>query len=287
METPQPNQNDLKSQILTRIEKDSLCPRPRYIFGSKECAVWSLWFLTVLLGALSIAITLFVVMHRQYSLYEVTHKSFFAFVIEVLPYLWITVFSLMVIFAVYNLRHTKTGYRYPLWQILGSSLILSLAGGSLLHLAGAGFTLDKMMGNLSKEYTSQERLELRFWQKPDEGRLVGVFLGAADGVPQPLFMLQDVHSTKWEMDITELAAEDVFLIESGKRVRVLGFVRSAMPPQFQACAIFPWIYEREYSRHELRELKKLMNDRMAAYREPRLVEEMARSCIGLPALRPM
>lgn len=275
MELLPPGKHDLKTEVLTRIEKDALCPRSKYFFGSKECAVWSLWFLTVLLGALSIAVTLFVVMHRQYSFYEVTHTSFFAFVVDVLPYLWITVFSIMVIFAVYNLRHTKHGYRYPLWKILGSSVILSLAGGSLLHLAGVGFNLDRTIGNFSKDYTSQEKLELRFWQNPEEGRLVGVFLGAEDGVPLPLMVLEDTRGTRWEMDVTELNDSDIRIIEKGRKVRVIGVLENALPAQFFACAVFPWVYEQKYSMRELGEMKRSMQERIMRHTQalPGVIEE--------------
>lgn len=275
MELLPPGKHDLKTEVLTRIEKDALCPHPKYFFGSKECAVWSLWFLTVLLGALSIAVTLFVVMHRQYSFYEVTHTSFFSFVVDVLPYLWITVFSIMVIFAVYNLRHTKHGYRYPLWKILGSSVILSLAGGSLLHLAGVGFSLDRTIGNFSKDYTSQEKLELRFWQNPDEGRLVGVFLDSEDGVPLPLMVLEDTRGTRWEMDVTELNDTDIRIIEKGKQVRVLGVLENSLPAQFFACAVFPWVYEQKYSMRELGEMKRSMQERIMRHTQalPGVVEE--------------
>ncbi|OGG65769.1 hypothetical protein A2929_01970 [Candidatus Kaiserbacteria bacterium RIFCSPLOWO2_01_FULL_45_25] len=237
--------------------------------------MWGLWFLTVLLGALSVAVTLFVLMHRQYSFYQVTHTSFLTFMVDVLPYLWIAMFSVMVIFAVYNFRHTKHGYRYPLWKILGSSVILSLAGGALLHLGGVGFSLDRTIGNFSKEYTSQEKLEMRFWQNPEEGRLVGVFLGAEDGVPLPLVVLEDARGTRWEMNVAELNDVDIRIIESGKRVRVLGVLENALPAQFYACAVFPWIYEQRYSMHELGEMKRSMQERILRHTQalPGVVEE--------------
>ena len=275
METSQTNQPDLKNQILSRIEKDALCPDSRLIISSKEYAMWGLWFLTVLLGALSVAVTLFVLMHRQYSFYQVTHTSFLTFMVDVLPYLWIAMFSVMVIFAVYNFRHTKHGYRYPLWKILGSSVILSLAGGALLHLGGVGFSLDRTIGNFSKEYTSQEKLEMRFWQNPEEGRLVGVFLGSEDGVPLPLVVLEDARGTRWEMNVAELNDVDIRIIESGKRVRVLGVLENALPAQFYACAVFPWIYEQRYSMHELGEMKRSMQERILRHTQalPGVVEE--------------
>ena len=278
MEPERQSAVDLKSQVLARIEKESVCPHSRLFFGSRECGVWTLWFLTVLFGALSVAVTLFVVTFQQYSFYEATHESFFAFAIDVLPYLWIFLFVVMVLFAVYNLRHTKNGYRYPLWKIVGSSLVLSLAGGSFLHIAGVGFSLDKQMGLFSKDYPSQEKLELKTWQNPQEGRLVGVLLSAEDGVPQPLFVVEDVSGTRWTTDISELHEMDRFVLETEKRVRVLGLLEDVNPPTFHACAVFPWVYEHEYSRSELRDMKNLMKERIARHRATGELPSLSRKC---------
>lgn len=269
---------DLKSQVLARIEKEAVCPRSRLFFGSRECGVWALWFLTVLFGALSVAITLFVVTFQQYSLYEATHESFFAFAVDVLPYLWILLFAVMVLFAVYNLRHTKNGYRYPLWKIALSSVVLSLAGGSVLHLAGVGFNFDKQMGVFAKDYQSQEKLELKLWQAPQEGRLVGVLLSAEDGVPQPLFVIEDIKGTRWNTDISELHELDRFVLETEKRVRVLGLLEDVNPPTFHACAVFPWVYEHEYSRSELRDMKNMMKERIVRHKATGELENISKKC---------
>ncbi len=273
-----PGRKDLKTQILTRIEKESVCPRSRLFFGSIECGVWALWGLTVLFGALSVAVTLFVVTFQQYSLYEATHASFFAFAVDVLPYLWIILFAAMVLFAVYNLRHTKNGYRYPLWKIVGSSLLVSLAGGSLLHLAGVGFNFDKQMGLFSKDYQSQEKRELALWQSPQEGRLVGAFLSAEDGVPQPLFVLEDVAGVRWATDVSELHELDTYLLSTGKRVRVLGLLEDVNPPTFHACVVFPWTYDHEYSRGELRDMKQMMKERISRHRNTDELSSMSKKC---------
>lgn len=281
MEPERQTMVDLKTQILTRIEKESVCPHSRLFFGSQECGLWTLWFLTVLFGALAVAVTLFVVTFQQYSLYEATHESFFEFALDVLPYLWILLFAVMGLFAVYNLRHTKNGYRYPFWKIFGSSLLLSLAGGTLLHLGGVGFSFDKQMGIFSKDYQSQEKLELKLWQKPQEGRLVGVLLSASDGVPQPLFVIEDAMGTRWATDISELHEMDRFVLETEKRVRVLGLLEDINPPTFHACAVFPWVYEHEYSRIELRDMKNMMKERIARHKATGEIPNLSRKCASI------
>ncbi len=87
-----------KDRVMSRIECEGICPRSKTFFKTRECGVWALWGASVIVGALSVAVTLFVIAYRQYALYEATHENFLTFIVEALPYLWITVFALMVIF---------------------------------------------------------------------------------------------------------------------------------------------------------------------------------------------
>ena len=163
----------LRELVFDRIERENVCPRSRLFFQSRECVVWSLWLLTVLVGALAIAVSLFVVTHRRYALYEATHDNFLTFFATVLPTVWVVIFLLMIGFAIYNVRHTRRGYRRPLWMIAASSVVLSFAGGSLLQMLGLGAVIDREFGDLMATYPSQERMERALWQAPAEGRLVG------------------------------------------------------------------------------------------------------------------
>jgi hypothetical protein len=252
----QPTNDLVKTKVLERIECGSICPRSRFFFKSRECVLWSLWLLTVLLGAIAVAVSFFVLLHHTYSLYEVTHGSFWSFFIETLPLLWLFLFIVMVIFAVYNLRHTKNGYRYPLWQIFGSSLVLSLAGGALLHLAGAGFILDKHIGLMTDYYESQEKREQKIWQQPEQGRLLGrLQAGGSEAGPLTRTFI-DHESVIWSTNITELDNEEILLLDSGVMVRLLGEVTNLTPPQFHVCAVLPWLHETGATRLELKNLRE-------------------------------
>ncbi len=81
--------SSLKQTVLARIDQENVCPRGRWLFHSRECVVWTLWLVTVLVGALAVAVSLFVIAQRQYALYEATHDNFLTFLVTVLPYLWI------------------------------------------------------------------------------------------------------------------------------------------------------------------------------------------------------
>jgi hypothetical protein len=142
----QPNKESCRESVMNRIVGEHISPHSKLFFQSREFAVWSLWVTSIVIGALAVAVTSFVLTHHEYALYEATHDNFLTFFIGALPYLWIITFGIMAFVAVYNLRHTKHGYRYPVWQIFLSSFVLSIAGGSVLQVFGMGYSVDHMLG---------------------------------------------------------------------------------------------------------------------------------------------
>lgn len=243
---PQQSTPDLKHAVFERIERENVCPRSRLFFQSRECVVWTLWLVTVLVGALAIAVSLFVVVHRRYALYEATHDNFLTFLVAVLPYLWVGTFLIMITFAVYNLRHTKRGYRYPLWVVAGSSVVLSFAGGSFLQFLGLGAAIDREFGERMVTYPSQQRMELALWQAPAEGRLVGAMRGPV-GVATSTVWFTDSVGARWQVDISDFYPGDHEVLSTRERVRLIGIETTpagSSTSTFHACGAFPWLYGR-------------------------------------------
>ncbi|USN88626.1 MAG: hypothetical protein H6780_04025 [Candidatus Nomurabacteria bacterium] len=234
----------LKEALFARIESEKVCPRPKYIFWGKECSFWVLWGLAVLVGALAFAVTMLVTLHGQYALYEATHENFFTFMVDVLPYLWIFILGLVTIGAVYNVRHTKRGYRYPVWMIVASSVVLSFAGGSALHYFGLGYRLDEVMGQHLAMYMSQEKMERELWQVPEQGRLVGrlVYTTVA---PTTTVVFEDSLGQRWRVEMADLTSADMELLASKQTVRLLGMVENETAYVFHACGAFPWMLSPE------------------------------------------
>lgn len=252
---------DLAAAVLGQIEGEHIAPHSRLFFVAKEAGVWSLWLMTVIFGALAIAVTTAVGAYRYATGYELTHESFFGYAAEVLPSLWIFVFGAMTFLAVYNLRHTKRGYRYSVMVILGSSLLGSLTGGLALHLVGFGFTLDHLLGTYVPSYQSQDKVELRLWQRPEQGRLVGI-PDMSVVLPDGSIRFKDVKNGEWSLVVEELPARDAELVAAGGQVRLIGEVVSLTPPVFRVCGVLPWLKERFEERREMAHLREELRERM-------------------------
>ncbi len=249
-----------KDALLKKIESEQVCPRSKFSFLCQECGVWFFWMISVVVGAFAVAVSLFVVTHRQYELYEATHNNFFTFVVEVLPYVWIITFILMVFIAVYNFRNTKHGYRYSLRLVVISSVILSFAGGSSLQMFGLGYTIDNILGQQMPIYQSQGKLEQKMWQMPNDGRLLGVLMIPVVSTTS-IIVFHDVEGREWSMNIDELNPRDIDLLSSGKTVRLLGECTDKENGIFHACAVFPWMIESMVTVQDMKKERKAFVDR--------------------------
>jgi hypothetical protein len=289
METDtQTKQNDLLANaVLERITTEQVTPHSRLFYIAKEAGVWTLWLLTVVFGALAVAVTATVAVYRYATGYELTHNSLLGYAAEVLPYLWILVFSAMAFLAVYNLRHTKRGYRYSLVTIVGSSLVFSVGGGLILHGVGFGFSLDHLIGTYVPSYLSQDKVELRIWQRPEEGRLVGVVTRNYSGVnADGSVHFRDVQNGEWTLIVRELPPRDAELIISGEQVRLFGELITLAPPVFHVCGVLPWLKERIEERREMAHLRQEFRERMATYHLNNEAQpEHPRLCSGLPGMQ--
>jgi hypothetical protein len=220
----------------------------------------------VVVGALAVAVTLFVVTHRQFALFEATHDSFWRFMMDVLPVIWLFVFALMVGVGVYEFRHTKRGYKYPLWQIFASSMVLSLVGGAALQLFGFGYATDHMLGERMGMYNSQEKVEKRLWQNPEDGRLLGRqterFIP-----PATVVGFTDVAGDVWSVDVTDLTPQEVELLNKEEHVRLIGVLRDEKGKQFHSCGVFPWLLDKPMSRGDLSAARKAFETKVHGFEE--------------------
>lgn len=230
----------VKDQVLSRVRAGDIKPTSRLWFRGFECLVWLLWALTVLIGAIAFAVLDMVWSVRSRDIFEITHNSPLELLFSALPYLWIVVFGAMTVFAVINFRQTRKGYRYPVGHIIGSSLLFSVVGGLVLHAAGVGMVVDREFGEHMPMYMSQEKMEIKLWQMPEAGRLVGMFVSTS--TEEGLILFADVLGGSWQVNVEELQSADRDWLMARERVRVLGLPTVATNT-FYACGVFPWLFE--------------------------------------------
>lgn len=236
MNTTPPN---LKDQVLTRIDREKVCPRGRFLFLCYDSLVWLFWGLSVAVGSVAVAVSLFVITNSRTALYEVTHGSFWMFLVQNAPWLWLVLFGIMVMFAILNLKYSRRGYRLAVVHIMASSVLLSIVGGGLLQVVSVGYMVDSMLGKRVALYSSQQKMERELWLMPHEGRLVGRQV-LSTTAPTSTVIFEDATGVRWTMDVRDMPAKDMMLLSTNQSVRIVGTTTYPHERRFHACGALPW-----------------------------------------------
>lgn len=247
----------LKESVLSRIECEGMKPTERWKFVCTNYGVWMLWAITVVVGAIAVAEMTYIGMHSGMEFYELTHGKLTDFILDSLPYLWLGAFVVMILLAYVNMRYTKCGYRYPLWQIIVSSLVFTLLGGAVLHAIGFGQTIDRLAGKAMSNYLSVEERQNYLWEHPRDGRITGRFVEYVPGGEDIRF--KDMVDRLWVVRIHELPPPDRAILLSGEQVRLLGETHDG-EMIFYACGALPWMPSTGHSVQSLRETRKQFAD---------------------------
>ena len=257
----------LSDQVLEKIEKEGVPQTPRIVFTAAQWSMWILWCLSILLGAVAFSVIIFFSMHAGFAFYEASHDGLFEFFLDIMPYTWVGVFVATALLAHYNLRHTKRGYKYQVWQVLLSSILLSFAGGVGLHMLGAGFHIDGFIAQRVPMIPAMHSIENRLWQAPMDGRMLGQYVPNLEEGMEHMMRFQDTSGTVWQLDISELTPGDLELLITGKQMRIVGVPSSTAPHIFIGCGVFPWGMDHNRTLSDLRLDRHRFIERMQLHHE--------------------
>lgn len=266
METnPTEHKQNLKESIFSEIEEKNVEPKGKGWFLTREAAVWLLWSVSLALGAVTVAVLLYIAKYQQYAVYEVTHESGLSFMVSVLPYLWLSILIAASALSYYEMRHTKHGYKYPLWRVASGSLGLILVMGIAFEYLEVGGVIDQKLGTHMPSYHSQELKEVGVWQQPQQGRMMGVIATTSAFV--------DSEGHEWTVKTAELRPFEEDLLKSGREVKVFG--TSTHEGEFVVCGVFPSARDKEI-RSKMKEARIEFSEKVKEYREIKSVKEIQR-----------
>jgi hypothetical protein len=240
--------NDFDQKLAAKMKEEGMAPKPRWHFLLKDYVIWASGTLSLLIGAGAVSIMIYLFKYNGWEVQEQTHKSLWEFFLLTLPYFWIIFLGLFIFTLYYNLKHTKRGYRYPVWVIIVSSISVSIILGSLFFLVGLGERVDNILGERVPLYDKVINRHMGFWFNPEEGRLIGLVTVKND---EHSFNIQDPRGDDWLV----FAGSDDFpvaLLKLNQPVDLIGHILAES--QFQADIIRPAEPGRGFfSRPELRD----------------------------------
>lgn len=228
--------------ILKKIEQGEIEPVPVWTYTAKNLLFWSLWVLAVLIGSIAVSAMLFVLTHAPWALREVTHETTASFVFDLLPFFWVVALSLMIAFGLYNLRHTKSGYKYSLIIVILLNILLSIILGALLFLVGMGEIAENATGKFPLHESIFE-MQTNHWSNPINGLLAGEVIDiSSDEDGEVILTLSAFDDQKWKINISDLSDEEIQEAKIGNTIAVIGLNEQSVDGQLSmyACAFLEW-----------------------------------------------
>lgn len=228
--------------ILEKIKHDHIEPKSKWQFRTKNIAMWIFGIISLFIGGLAVAVSIFMIRHEDWDLYMQFNPNILKFAMATLPYAWIILFSIFILLAHVNFKNTKSGYKYRLQTLIAIGFIISFVLGIIFYNVGIGEYIDNTMSR-HELYTSHINKRHDRWAKPEEGRLSGIIIDIKQ--QHKGFTLIDRNKKHWDILIESLSNEDDFLeelLQPQHKVRIIG--QQIDDSRFTAYEILPWLPQK-------------------------------------------
>jgi hypothetical protein len=166
----------LDEDVLARIEKLGLKPRPYLAVLGHRVAFWCLAGLSILLGAISSAVLIFAAFDQARTGGERFDKMPFDDVAIMLPMIWAASSILFAVSAWFGVSRTKRGYRYRPSMVIALAMVISLAMGGALYGLDVGRQVHELLAEHIPAYRTYTTIPYTEWSRPDQGYLGGAVL---------------------------------------------------------------------------------------------------------------
>jgi len=212
-------EDDIIKKTIAQIEEQKISPQPKWHFLLKDYTFWVFLGASIILGAVSVSIILFLLTSYDWDIYQYLHTSLLGYVLMSVPYLWVAILVIFTLVAYYNFKHTKTGYRHSAHAMVLISIFLSFIIGTTFFFVG--FCSD-IHGTFSRHIPFYNNLifdKNDVWDNASNGLLGGVIVDIrADGS----FLLKDFKGNIWQIAYGRSDDLGRWPIALGMNVKLLG-----------------------------------------------------------------
>ena len=222
---------NISKLAMDSINKMAIKPQPKIRFVIKKVIIWLFAILSVLIGSLSFAVTLYLLF--DYDLNAFQHLGI-NMIFHFLPYFWFLFLGVFIIVGEYYYRKTTLGYRYRLALVLIIYIIITLAVGSMGYAAGLGATIENELAKNMPFYQKYLFNKESIWSQPENGLLSG----AIKSVSGKKIILVDFKNDNWEINIEGALIRGRAVIKAGEKIKIIGIKTGN--GFFKAQEIRPW-----------------------------------------------
>ncbi len=229
----------LSKSIAGKIKKEEIQPDPHWKFLLKHGSFWGLFAGALLIGAVAFSVILFVFSEADFELLQHVTRGRFGGAITHLLVFWGIFFGIFLGLAFYGARHTKKGYRFPLWKLVSANVLGSIILGGIAYGFGGAEHFEHSIGKRIPGYTMFEHHQTEMWSQPEDGLLAGTIVEITE---ETILILEDLGEKKWEVSLILKRPMDRGIRTDkkliGRKIKLIGTKTS--DSTFEANRILPW-----------------------------------------------
>ena len=194
---------NLSENILKKIKKSGIKPRPRWQFVLFHALLWSVFVFSILLGGIAFAVIIRFVFGTEWDVaFRILPRGRFSEFLMILPYIWISALTLVLFLSRLIFLHTKNGYRFrPVYVVL-VSLFISLLLGIGLYFNDTPARVEEVMRSHIPPYNALQNRRDRIFHKPEDGVVVGRIIEVKS---DSLFLLNAMTGETWTVSLQSSA----------------------------------------------------------------------------------
>jgi len=230
---------NISKEVIKKIKQEKIKPKSKWSCNFYNGFWWAFFVITILLGALFLAILFFLISDIDWSIRSYLGQNLFSFIFRVIPFLWIVLSVIAFLLAYLNLRHTKKGYRYDWLVILLLIGIIALIFSIILHMLKINQRTNKFLKSKAPYYRKMICDKEILWSQPEKGLLAGTIAIFMQG--ENKIKLIDFNNDIWEITFGEntIIHRRVKLTEQ-EIIKLIGIGKDLIQKKFEAKEIMPW-----------------------------------------------
>jgi hypothetical protein len=235
---------NISEEVVKKIKEEKIEPKSKWSCNFYNGLWWAFFIVSILLGALFLAIIFFLISDIDWNIREHLGQSSFGFFFRVIPFIWIALSIAILLLAYLNLRNTRKGYKYSWLAVLLLMGVILLMSSVVLHALRVNKQANSFLKSNIPSYKRMVCDRENLWSQPERGLLAGTIMIFIQGDNK--MKLVDFNNDVWEITFGENANihRKVKLTER-ELIRLIGTGKDLVQKKFEAIEIMPWTGSRE------------------------------------------
>ncbi len=221
-------------KLIETIKKEKIKPKPKWVFNLNNFLLWLMYFLFVLVGAISFSVILFAIQQTDFELLSHIGHSRIELFLSILPFIWLVLLIVFILGSLYAIYYSQRGYKFTFSRLIAINVGLSVLIGTIFFIGGGASWFENAFAIRTGFYESIQKKKEKIWQNPDKGNLAGVIYDVKDGILE----FNDFENKKWIINIDSTFIANPVLLEKGEKIKITGV--KIDDETFKAKEIYPW-----------------------------------------------